>query len=267
MKRFCTALILTGGMGASNLFASMNVTLYQDTSNYSDAAGGGEFRAVGNSGANSLDSQVNWSAYSTKTSGTTSLGQLYFQTFCTELNESFSPNTQYTVTSIGNNAMTDGTGSPVPITLGVAYLYSQFAAGSLAGYSWTYGSSRAGKALNLQLAIWALMGESNKNLNPAKYFNNSNFAYNDLLAVTGSGAGDVFTSTSQWYVAANGAYGVYDMVLGSAGQHQDQLIITNKTSIPLVPPSVPEPATILSGALLLLPFGAGLVRVLRKSIS
>ena len=38
-------------------------------------------------------------------------------------------------------------------------------------------------------------------------------AYNDLLAVTGSGPGDVFASQADWTAAANGAFGVGDMTL------------------------------------------------------
>src|ERR1017187_1909837 len=101
MKQFCNILILAGVMASPSLFAAMSVTLYQDTSKYSDSDSGGEFRAVGDA---TLDSKVNWSAYNTSTGSgahnTADANHTYFQTFCTELNESFSPGSPYTITSI-----------------------------------------------------------------------------------------------------------------------------------------------------------------------
>jgi hypothetical protein len=244
MKKFCMVLSLAGVMAVPNLFASLSVTLYQDTGNYS-YGNGGEFRAVGNSGPSSLDSIVNWSAYSTTTMGTTS-GQQYFQTFCTELLEEFSPGSQYTISSIGNNAMYNQNAGPngIPITLGIAYLYSQFAAGTLGGYDYTYGGGRTVSGGNLQNAIWYMLGEGGSL---------SGVALTDLNAVTGSGSGDIFATSADWYKASNGAYGVKDMVLLQPGQAQDQLVI------------VPEATTMLAGALLLLPFGASTLRMLRRN--
>jgi hypothetical protein len=59
---------------------------------------------------------------------------------------------------------------------------------------------------------------------------------------------------ANWTAAANGAYGVQDMVLAQPGQVQDQLVIV-----------VPEPTTMIAAALLLLPFGASTLRILRKT--
>ena len=70
-------------MAAPNMFASMNVTLYQDTGNYS-FGNGGEFRAVGDAG---LNGAVDWSAYSPNTA----VSGAYFQTFCTEELEVLQP--------------------------------------------------------------------------------------------------------------------------------------------------------------------------------
>jgi len=155
MKKLCLVLSLAGVTAAPNLFGAMSVTLMDDTPamnsayNYSQGSGG-EFRAVGDSGLNSV---VNWSAYSAATKGTVTAandgsswgygqglavpGSSYFQTFCTELLEEYTPGGLYPVSSIGNNALYNNTGHPVPITLGVAYLYSQFAAGTLVGYDYT----------------------------------------------------------------------------------------------------------------------------------
>jgi hypothetical protein len=230
MKKLCMVLSLAGVMAAPNLFASMSVTLYQDTGNYS-AGVGGEFRAVGDVGLNSV---VNWSAYASSTA----VKDSYFQTFCTETVEEFTPGNSYPVTSIGNNALYNGTDHPVPITLGVAYLYSQFAAGTLSGYDYTYGSGRVASAGNLQDAIWTLLGEGSYGI--------TGTAYNALMAWD--------SNPLDWTKAANGAFGVADMVLDNPGQAQDQLVIV-----------VPEPTTVVAGALLLLPFGASTLRILRKN--
>jgi hypothetical protein len=204
--------------------------LNQDTVNYS-YGNGGEFQAVGDAGLNSV---VNWSAYASSTA----VKDSYFQTFCTETVEEFTPGNSYPVTSIGNNALYNGTDHPVPITLGVAYLYSQFAAGTLSGYDYTYGSGRVASAGNLQDAIWTLLGEGSYGI--------TGTAYNALMAWD--------SNPLDWTKAANGAFGVADMVLDNPGQAQDQLVIV-----------VPEPTTVVAGALLLLPFGASTLRILRKN--
>jgi hypothetical protein len=233
-------LSLAGAMAASNLFAAMQVKLYNDTSSYSDGQGG-EFQAVGNSDLNSV---VNWSAYNTgSTYNTAGAGNSYFQTFCTETAEEFSPGSTYPVTSIGNNALYAGTGHAVPITLGVAYLYSQFAAGKLAGYDYTYGSGRTASAAVVQAAIWSLLGESFGG-QPTPQL--AGFAYADLVS---SGI-----AQADWTKASNGAYGVADMTLDNPGQAQDQLVM-----------AVPETTTIIAGALLLLPLGASTLRILRRN--
>jgi hypothetical protein len=246
MKKIICLAGLAGVMAAPNLFASMNVTLYDDTGSYADGQGG-EFRAVGDAGLNSV---VNWSAYSPLTQGTTTsseynsaLGSQYFQTFCTETAEEFSPGNSYPVTSIGNNALYAGTGHPVPITLGVAYLYSQFAAGTLAGYDYTYGSGRTASAAVVQAAIWSLLGESFGGVPTPQV---AGFALTDLQS---SGIAE-----ADWTKAANGAYGVADMTLDLPGQAQDQLVM-----------AVPEASTIIASVLLLLPLGASTLRILRKN--
>jgi hypothetical protein len=124
--------------------------------------------------------------------------------------------------------------------LGVAYLYSQFAAGTLSGYDYTYGGGRVASAGTLQQAIWYLLGE-----------------YQEGAQLTGFALTDLQNSgiaQANWTDAANGAYGVADMVLGTPGAAQDQLVMV-----------VPEPTTMIAGALLLLPFGASTLRILRKN--
>jgi hypothetical protein len=248
MKRLCGMLCLAVMMVAPALLASMSVTLIDNTAQYS-YGNGGEFRAVGNA---DLDAVVNWGAYSALTKGTvtgptagdwgynTSMnGKAFFQTFCIEDNEQFTPGVSYNV-GISQNAMYgDQPPTGDPISIGTAWLYRQFAAGSLAGYNYNYGAGRqsAASAGALQQAIWWLEGEGGtKNA----------FV---IAAETALGLNDTTIKSS-----ANGAYGVYAMNLGTAGWVQDQLVIV-----------VPEPTTVVAGALLLLPFGASTLRILRKN--
>jgi hypothetical protein len=260
-------LSLAGAMAAPNLFAAMQITLmdngqgtpgpYNPSSDLYSYSDGGEFRGVGNS---ALDSTIDWNAYSTSTKGTVTTANSggswgyesglavnnssFFQTFCTELSEEYSPGGQYTISTVGNNALYDGTGHPVPITWGVAYLYSQFAKGTLGGYTYAYGSGRETSAGNLQVAIWYLLGEiTSLSLNGA----NGTTFYNDAV----SAASTYSTTVTS---AANGAFGVADLTLGAPGAAQDQLVMV-----------VPEATTVIAGALLLLPLGASTLRILRRN--
>ena len=237
MKKFYMVLSLAGVMAAPNLFASMSVTLLDNTSSYS-YGDGGEFRAVGNAG---LDGIINWNAYSTSTKGTigaadtSSWGynsglntEQYFQTFCIQSTVYFAPGNSYSVVT-----------SPT-VSIGTAYLYSQFAAGTLSGYNYAYGAGRENTAGALQQAIWWLQGQTGGVNNSFVALAESILSLNDTTILNN----------------ANGAYGVVALDLGTPGQPaQDQLAV--------VP--VPEPTTVIAGALLLLPFGASALRILRKT--
>jgi len=238
-----------GVLTAPSMFASMNVILVDDQSQYS-YGNGGEFRAVGDAG---LDSIVTWSAYAPVTQGTvssadlsswgggslaSSIGQRYFQTFCIEYSEEFSPGTSYPVDT-GYNALYGHVGAApgTPVTIGTAWLYSQFAAGTLSGYNYTYGSGRTTSANQLQQAIWYLQGEGG--------------SFNGYVTLAEANVANA-------WAAANGAFGVYALNLGDPGRAQAQLVIDD-------PAPVPEPTTMLAGAMLLLPFGASAVRRLGRN--
>ena len=244
----------------------MSVTLLDNTSTYSDNSGG-EFRAVGNS---SLDAVVDWAAYSSQTSGTISKttdgstwgynsglnGSSYFQTFCIEYNEAFTPGSVYNV-GISKTLNSDGTGAPV--TLGVAWLYSQFAAGTLNTYSgygttynYAYSSGRSNSAGLMQEAIWWLQGEAGGV--------RTSFINEVEQALYGAGHdGGIYDADIK--AAANGAYDVYGLDLIGG---QDQLVIEAPSNNSAV---LPEPSTVLAGALLLLPLGASAFRILRRTQS
>ena len=109
-----------------------------------------------------------------------------------------------------------GTGDPVSI--GTAFLYSQFAQGILGGYN--YGTGRITTAGQLQLAFWWLEDENAVAYDAANPFMKM---VHDLFATP--------------RVDANGAYGVsvLNLTIIGGGLAQDQLAYN----------PVPEPATLL----------------------
>ena len=246
-----------GLLAAPSLFASMQVTLLDNTglSSHSDA---GEFRAVGN---DALDAVVNWEAYSSATTGTVGAtaakswsykpsraGGKYFETFWIEYDEMVSPGTPYNV-GISDNSRFDQAGKypETPVTLGTAWLYSHFAAGTLAYidmhgaskfYRYAYGTGRTSDAGALQAAIWFLQGEEG-----------------GLNNVWAQAAQDALGGLTACEADAKGRWGVKALNLDVYGQTQNLLVVA----------SVPEPPTHTAGALLLLALGASTLRVLRKN--
>jgi hypothetical protein len=83
-----------------------------------------------------------------------------FQSFCLEENEYIQQGYTYNFGALSGSAMAGGAGgpSPDPISIGTAWLYSQFATGALAGYTWS-GTGRNTSAGDLQNAIWWLEDE------------------------------------------------------------------------------------------------------------
>jgi hypothetical protein len=247
MKKLCMVLSLAGAMAATNVFASVTTTLLDNQSattgySYGD---GGEFRAVV-----SVPNNVDWSAYTAQTSGLlttaqltdanstasshgwiqapgTLVGQEYFQTFCIQTAVYFYPGQSYTATTADS------------ITLGTAWLYSKFAAGTLSGYTYAYGSGRMTSAGALQQAIWYFQSQSGG-------------VANSYVTAAETALGGSSAALSE----SNGAYGVagFDLTGASGVAAQDQLFI-----------AVPETTTVVAGALLLLPLGASTLRILRRN--
>ena len=248
MKKLYVAIALAGILSSVAVYGAMEVTLAQDTSQYSYGSGG-EFRATPGGTPTSLLSAMNPALYASVTSGGSG-SSYYFQTFCIEHGEYFSPGTTYSA-SISANAMNGNQGPEGdPVSIGTAWLYSQFAAGNLVGltagnaaspYVYTLGAGRVASAGALQATIWWLENEPTGVSDPGtdNVFRNAVLAQYGTLAAASADAG--------------GAFGVRALNLGAAGIVQDQLII------------VPEPATVLAGALLLLPFAASTLRRVRRN--
>jgi hypothetical protein len=97
-----------------------------------------------------------------------SSNSILFYSFCLELSETIDLNTLYTIDTISKSAVKGGVGgNPDPISDKTAWLYSNFVAGTLTGYSKS--SSTQGENA-LQHAIW--MFEQEENVNATNYFYN-----------------------------------------------------------------------------------------------
>jgi hypothetical protein len=160
MKRLALVLLMVAGLAAPAMAGPMNIL----TSTY-QSGNGGEFtyKAVGG--------WIDLSNYAATTKNINESGS--FQTFCVETNEYISIPGSYTAT-LSYDAINGGVGggSPDPVSQGTAWLYSQFAAGTLQNYYYNAGSgstfgSRTAAAGALQSAIWWLEGEG---ANPGNYY-------------------------------------------------------------------------------------------------
>ena len=244
MKRLCLLVGLAGVLAVPAVQAAMQVTLYQDIYSFSD---GGEFNAVPDAALLSVNPTL--AGYAPATADPTAANP-NFQTFCIETGEYFYPGTTYNVT-ISDEIMYDGGQFPngEPITIGTAWLYSQFAAGTLSGYDYS-DSGRTVSAGDLQQAIWYLQGEVASLINGGSGADGTVF-YNAAASALGGTINN----------AANGAYGVVALNLwvpnpdGSNGAGaQDQLMVLPELS------AVPEPSAASFGLLILLPLGMKKVR-------
>lgn len=244
---------------ASNVFAGLSTTLDLAPNGYRDPNfAGGEFTALVTGGANYA---ANYSSSAQATVG----GQNGFETFCVEIDTEFTPGSTYN-TSIGNTILPSG----AAITIGTAYLYSQFAQGTLQNYNYNQNStgtgSRAYTSDELQDAIWYLQGEITGAGN--QYTKGDNFLYS-FGGFLFDPKSDPFVQLAESMFGVNAFasdssnnYGVQVLELTSSdgSPAQDQLVYTSVNSV--VP--VPEPATFAAGAMLLAPLGISALRTIRK---
>jgi hypothetical protein len=220
----------------------MQVTLYQDLANYS-FSDGGEFRAVPD--ANLLNfANPTLAGYVPATANSTAVNP-YFQTFCVEKSEYFTPGNAYDVSLSYNIKYDAGLFLPngEPLTMGTAWLYSQFAAGTLIGsgpfpYVYANGGGRTATAGDLQEAIWYLQGEAALVDGGA----DGTAFYNAAVSALGAAIDD----------PANGAYGVVVLNLTSSGGNaQDQLMVVPNPSAVVASVPEPAPAALLSVSMVL----------------
>jgi hypothetical protein len=130
------------------------ITVVRTSGYYDTSYGGGEFTLKGSPWAN----PKHYAAATLVAGG--------FQTFCLERNEFLSgqPFDGWLNTAAVAGGLAGG--SPDPISIGTAWLYKQFAEGTLAGYDYTPGPDREASARALQEAIWMLEDELPVGPNP-----------------------------------------------------------------------------------------------------
>jgi hypothetical protein len=179
-----------------------------------------------------------------------------FQTFCLGSQIDFTPPASYhsqisdTVQPAG--PAPGGVGAPGYVTWGTAWLYSQFRAGTLSGLTHITDNDA------LQVAIWTLQNQSLSGISFGTGANlttiqNDATALENFVATQAGKAGVSDTSD------AAGAFGVYALNMYTGTSTSPSYV---QPELVLVP--VPEPATVLAGALVALPLGLSVVRSLRK---
>ena len=211
MKRFFTVALLSLALCSSKLLA-LTLTL-QGGAGYGpyQTGVGGEF-TFGISDSSLVGS---YSSYTRNQAGPGTS----FQSFCVEGAENIYAYQSYTAQYNNRTMYTD-----VALSRGAAYLYSQFAQGTLSGYNFSGTTAQRQASANLlQRAIWMLMG-GQEGLNAGNI--GANIFIDAVKTVFGSLAGANAT-------AATGEYNVYVLNLWDVNGRaaQDQLIYTT-TVIP-----------------------------------
>lgn len=193
------------------------------------AGQGGEFTLLPDSGLSWLLNNYNGGAKNVSKNGT-------FQSFCLEKNENLdsATPTTYGVTLSGSSVY-GGIGGWVvkdsirqdPISIGTAFLYSQFAQGTLGGYNYS-DSGRLISAAALQDTIWWLEGEDSQPT--GNIFTNAVLAkYNTPLAAMADSYGAYNVRAANLWKKDHAGVSNYEK--------QDILVATGAP--------VPEPATML----------------------
>ncbi len=163
-----------------------------------------------------------------------------FETFCIGSQVDYNSGQSYTyqISTSVQPFTAEGAGGLQYVALGTAWLYSQFRAGA-------FGSQTANNDA-LQQAIWNFQGQVGGVVN----------AFTALA--------DAAVGTANAENVSNGAYGVYalNLSIGSGSSAPGDVDGFAQPQLCLIP--VPEPTTIAAGAMLLLPLGASMVRVVRN---
>ena len=190
-------------------------TLKINTSAVSNGSSGGSYTITLLSGD---ETNSGYSATSKLSDGT-------FEGFCLEPGEYFTSGGtyDYTIGNIvyGGGANSHGGGPGDPLSVGTAWLYSQFALGTLANFDYSL-AGRKSDNLELQFAFWNLEDEG--------YSLSAN--YQSLLI------GQFGSIAAAQQNAEAGAYGVWALNLtstdskGKVTQHQSQLFYQTPPTVP-----------------------------------
>jgi len=185
---------------------------------------GGEFTLLPGDGL-----QVDLNAYGATTKNFVQTGT--FQTFCLEEREYIYSNTTFDAI-VNTAAVLGGTSTSDPISIGTAYLYSQFAAGALANYDYSRTGARA-STQDLQNAIWFLEGEGGVD----NYF------------VAQAMAALHLTTVDALMADANGAFNVGVLNLYAQG-HPGDLNYLRQDQLVMLPTPIPSAVWLLGSGML-----------------
>jgi hypothetical protein len=201
------------GMALAMLFAFAQLALAAYTITINRVGGyysgnGGEFTISTGSGSGTLEFVLSNYADVAKNIA----NKPSFQSFCLEMGEFVSLGTSY-YADISLEAKKGGEGpgeNPDPISVGTAFLYSQFAKGTLSYY---FAGTRSTMAAELQNAIWYLEDEGGSLSQNITDILKGEFGQESGLA--------------NWKADSAGKYGVRVLNLtdSSGGLHQDQLVL------------------------------------------
>jgi hypothetical protein len=219
--------------------------------------GGGEFTAF-----TSVDYTGNYDSRATYNYG----GNVGFETFCIETGVEFVPGNWggptyfYTLGNISQPIPAQGAGSALPLSLGTAWIYYQFATGQLTDFDYNYDSGRMADDNLLQAAIWALQGNQSYGSYPVPTTANNIF-FKAALDAAG-GLANALSPYSGSTVQILQMWENYDPTTQTYSHPaQNQLVITGNGS-PIPVPTVPD------GGLTIMLLGAaltGLQFIRRKS--
>ena len=207
--------------------SSFGASLTLGTTARSNGSNGGAYQA-----SNSGLSTASYSSLSAATATS-------FETFCLEPTEYFTPGNSYNYTiaseAVGGALNTHGGSVGDALSIGTAWLYSQFAKGTLAGYNYGTDAQRAASNLLLQRAFWYLEDD----FGASGQYNTSTLALDNpflslVTSALGSGATDALKLESVRTSAAAGQYGVYVLNLTS---WSGQTLVQNQSQLYY---SVPE---------------------------
>jgi hypothetical protein len=213
-KHLTLGLILGSATLGSTVLAN-SITLNQTSYSY---GGGGEFQAV-------TDDASLLNAYAPA-----AIVNGGFETFCIQASVHFSPGATYSF----NLSNTDSQGRA--LSLGAAFLYQQFATGSLLGYDYNNAANRRINASQLQAAFWLLQGNQTGGSGfPSGGVGNP---FYDLAAST-LGSGNLGLANSGTYNVS-----VLQMWDANGGTHQNQMVLNPRTPQPPTA-QVPETGTTL----------------------
>ena len=142
-----------------------------------------------------------------------------FQTFCIESQVLFNNGATY------NYSLTQSDHSGHPLSLGAAWLFAQFSAGTLSGYDYAVGNGRINSAGSLQEAIWDLQGQTI----PQAFLGNPTI--DSQAGIFVSMAQTAAGSDAAARAAANGAFGASVISLSdvTGAPAQDWLAIVQVT--------------------------------------